>query len=114
MVKVKATTILETVIAMIIILIVFLIAGTIFLNISKTGLTEKKIKATETINIYIEQLKIGELPYESKEELNGFSLITEADDYPGRPGIAMVHCKALDIENRVIVEQKRLMLINNQ
>ncbi len=114
MVKVKATTIIETVIAMTIILIVFFIAGTVFVNISKSGLTEKKIRASAIINKYFDELQVSETPYENIETVNGFIIRTEAADYPGRVGIAEVHCRASDSEGGVVAEQKRLIVINTQ
>lgn len=114
MVKVKATTILETVIAMTIILIVFLIAGTIFVNISKSGLTEKKIMASAIINNCFDELQVRETPYENTETINGFLIQTTAADYPGRAGVAEVHCRASDSEGGIIAEQKRLIVLNTQ
>lgn len=114
MAKVKATTILETVIAMVIILLVFVISTTVILNISKSGLTEKKIKANEEINIYVGQLKIEEPPFEIEEKINDFLLRIKVDRYLSNNAIVLVQCQALDVENKVIAEQKRLMLKNNQ
>ena len=113
MVKVKAATILETVIAMVIILIVFLVAGTIFLNISKSGVTEKSIRAYESINNYYSQLKIEEIPYQDKEEINGFLINTDIENYNDKPGLALVHCWVYDTDNKIIAEQKRIIPINN-
>jgi len=113
MVKVKATTIIETVIAMGIILIVFLIAGTVFLNISKSGLTEKKVQASAILNNYVEELKIREVPYGNIETVDGFMVETEAEEYAGRAGVIMVHCTISDASD-IIAEQKSLMIINNQ
>ncbi len=114
MVKVKATTIIETVIAMTIILIVFFIAGTIFVNISKSGLTEKKIRAAAVINNCFDELQVSETPYENTETINGFIIQTTAADYSGRAGIAEVHCRASDSDGGVVAEQKRLIVINTQ
>ena len=114
MVKVKATTILETVIAMTIILIVFLIAGTIFVNISKSGLTEKKIRASAVIDNYFDELQVHETPYQGIETMNGFIIQTEASDYPGRAGIAEVHCRATDSDGGIVAEQKRLIVLNTR
>lgn len=114
MVKVKATTILETVIAMTIILIVFLIAGTIFVNISKSGLTEKKVRATEELNNYFDELKISEIPYSNIETVDGFIIHTEANEYSAKAGVVIVYCFVSDTDEGVIAEQKRLMVLNNQ
>ena len=113
MVKVKGATILETVIAMVIILIVFLVAGTIFLNISKSGLTEKRIRAYESLNNYYAQLKIEDIPHQGKEEINGFLINTAIENYKEKTGVALVHCWIYDSENKIIAEQKRIVPINN-
>ena len=113
MVKVKAATILETVIAMVIILIVFVLAGTVFLNISKSGLTEKKIRAYESINNYFDQLKIAEIPLEGKEEINGFLINAEIQPYQDKTNVVEVHCWIFDTGNSIIAEQKRILPINN-
>lgn len=114
MVKVRATTIIETVVAMTIILIVFLIAGTVFLNISRSGLTEKKVRASAILNNYVEELRISEVPYENIESVDGFIIQTEAKEYAGRAGVVMVHCTVSDSGSGIIAEQKRLMIINDQ
>jgi type II secretory pathway pseudopilin PulG len=111
MVKVKASTIIETVIAMMIILIVFLVAGTIFLNISKSGLTEKKIKAYESINNYYDQVKINDIPFQGKEEINGFLINMDIEAYGEKPGVVLVHCWISDNENKILAEQKRIVQI---
>ena len=111
MVKLKAATILETVIAMGIILIVFLVAGTIFLNISRSGLTEKRIRAYESLNNYYTQLKIEDIPQTRTEEINGFVINTEIENYKDKPGVALVHCRIYDTENNIIAEQKKVVPI---
>lgn len=113
MVKLRAVTILETVIAMIIILIVFLSAGMIMLNISKTGLTEKKVKAAATISHYLDHLRIEKVPSEVSEKLGNFLINTTVENYMDKPGVVIVDCRIYDAENKIITEQKRIMRIQN-
>ncbi|MBS1509228.1 MAG: hypothetical protein JST86_00190 [Bacteroidetes bacterium] len=113
MVKVKAATILETVIAMVIILAVFLTAGTILLNLSKSGVSEKNIRAYEAINNYYKQIQIKDIPYEDKQEEDGFLINATIENYNEKPGVAVVHCWINDINNNIIAEEKRIVLINN-
>ena len=111
--KLKAATILETIIAMLIIFIVFLAAGMILLNISKAGLNEKKIKASAAINTFLDHLKIEEIPSEVSEKSGNFLINAAIESYRDKPGVAQVNCRIYDAENKIIAEQKRIMFIKN-
>lgn len=50
--KIKGTTILETVVAMVIILIIFSIASTILINTTLSGVSFEKIKGRELLKLY--------------------------------------------------------------
>jgi Tfp pilus assembly protein PilV len=111
--KLKASTILETIIAMLIIFIVFLTAGMIFINVLKTGLSEKKIKASVVISNYLDQLKIENVPSEITDKSVDFIINTTIETYKDKIGVVLVNCQVYDFDNKIIAERKRVMLIKN-
>lgn len=114
MVKVKATTIMETVIAMTIILILFLIAGSVLINISKSGLTEKKIKASAILDQYYDGLKITEAPFQNTELVDHFVITTEATEYVNKSGVILVRCSVSNESGEIIAEQKRILTVKSE
>lgn len=68
--KIKASTILETVVALVIILAIFSIATSIFINTAKVSVSIQKIKAREFLKVYAQKTKDEKLFYdeEQKEE----------------------------------------------
>jgi type II secretory pathway pseudopilin PulG len=112
MVKLKATTIIETVIAMAIILIVFLVAGTIFLDVTRSSVSEKKIRASETVNSYLNNMRIEKIPDRLTDQANGLLIETEIQPFRENVNIALVHCRIYEQGKKVLAEQKRLMRVN--
>lgn len=112
MAKLKGATIIETVIAMTIILTIFLVAGMIFLNLNKSGVSEKKMGAVEACDIYLDQVVVEKKPDQISEVINGYQLIADIDSVTGNPALAFVYCRVYDAEKKIIAEQKRFIRIN--
>lgn len=112
--KLKAVTIIETVVAMLIIVIVFFTTTIFFLDIEKSGVHLKKLKATEIVNNYFTNIHFTEIPEQRKEPLNGFIVEVDIKNYASTDSLAQVQCRVYDSSNKLLAEQKRLCRINKQ
>lgn len=109
--KVKAATLLETIVAMGIILIVFIISGVLFIRNAKSGDTAVKMKALNEINTCMGECNPGELPVERTIYYPSFRILLQAERSTEFPNMAKIKCSAIDSKNTILVEAKRLKVI---
>lgn len=106
--RLPGATIIETIVALVIILIVFGIATTVFVQVSLNSFSVRKQKAVALINEYA--VTTGEQHSFFNEEVSkdGLLLKKEVVSYPGNDHIAAITFQVLDSNDQVLGNQKRL------
>lgn len=108
--RIKASSLLETIIALMVIMIVFGIAMTIYVNVMKNSTSLSELKAS---------LKLEELARETKEKKSYFDesfndestlIEKKVKKYNDREGLLLLDFQAYDKTNKRLAERKEIIL----
>ena len=108
---VQASTILEVVISMVIIVIVFGIAMMIFTNVLRLSLSVKKLKAQALLNELVLKAEHGADAVQSVT-INDFNIEQEVKPYDNNTSLMEIHLTAFD-GNKQKVAELRQVIINS-
>lgn len=105
-----AATLIEVVIAMVIIVVIFGMAMMIFANISGQALSAKKIRAAATLQgilVNIEQSqKLPEAPFNQ----DGIRIVPEIKPVDNEPDLSELHLTAFDENQQEITNVQEIMI----
>jgi len=113
--KVQASTILEVIIAMVVIMLVFGIAMMIFTNITRSSLSVKKIQAQAILNeteLSLEKIKddTGHIVAVSGD----FRIDQTIKNYNGNKSLFEIDLVAYDINQQKVSELHKVILSDNE
>ena len=107
--KLKATTLPESLIAMVIILLVFGIAISIFANVMDSSSIHEKIRAEIILQNLLVKTKTDKNFFDGEMEINGIRIIKKIASYSGAEGLSMISLTAFDRKNKQITERSELI-----
>lgn len=110
----KASTILETIIAMLILMIIFIVSGMTIVNISKSGLSEQKVISSNILSEYMDVLNVKKNDNDFSEEFKGYRIDTSIEPYFSSLSLRKVTCKLLDHQGKFVIEIIQLKTVQNQ
>jgi len=112
--EVKASTILEVVIAMVLIVVVFSIAMMIFANVTSSSLSVKKIRAQAILNeTLLNAEKTGNTVSQSLN-VEDFRVEQEIKPYNQISQLYDIHLTAYDGNQQKITELEKVVLISHE
>jgi prepilin-type N-terminal cleavage/methylation domain-containing protein len=109
--KVKGSTLIEVLVAMIILVICLGIATIIILNISKSGNTSLKLFAEQYAEQLIEQSKINCDYRNVTIETEGIIIEKQVKSYKNLDGIAELTITVFDTGMKQLVQKKELVIL---
>lgn len=110
--KLKAGTILETMVALTIVMISFGIALMIFNNVNKSNSNFLKIKAALILNEAAQNAVQEKLFIDNTFEQEGISVIQKVEAFENMPDIKFLHLEAKKPDGKIIAERKELILVD--
>ncbi|WP_090639480.1 hypothetical protein [Mucilaginibacter sp. OK283] len=109
----EAATIVEVVIALVIIVVVFGMAMMIFANVTQQAISAKKIRATAVLrNTLLKAEQSRQLPQEAFNQ-DGFRIIPVVKPFEGGPGLSEFHLAAYDENQQEIAKVSEIMINND-
>lgn len=109
--RVPAATIVETVVAMVIILVMFGITTSVLVQTSLHSFSVKKIKAAHIINDYFSKTAEENLFFNEEVAKDGFVVKKEIENYRQNGQVIAITVSVLDNNSDVIQVQKRLFRV---
>ncbi len=106
----KASTIIESIVAMTLIMIGFGIALLVFLNINKSDNSFQKFKAQLILKELSEKVRVDKNPLNDQQQIDLFNVIQTVSDYPGFKDIKLIKIEAYSIDGKKIAERNELIL----
>jgi hypothetical protein len=100
--KIRSATILETMVAMIITLFFFSVVTFLFVQVSASGTTEKKVEAHELLNAYLTETCEKRLFYDEKKTIDQFLLERKCSRPEGIYGSVMMNFDIYDHNNQLL------------
>lgn len=110
--KLKAGTILETMVALTIVMISFGIALMIFNNVNKSNSNFLKIKASIMLNEAAKNATQEKLYIDNSFEQDGISITQKIENFDNLSDIKLLYLEARNKEGKVIAERKELILVD--
>ena len=88
--RLRAYSIIEVIVALIILLFLFFIAISFFVTVNKTGFDIQKLNAGNALNEYMLLTKINKTFFTDKAIINGWNISREVHAYPGTDSIVKI------------------------
>ncbi|HZX59366.1 MAG TPA: hypothetical protein VFE54_11595 [Mucilaginibacter sp.] len=110
--KVRASTLLEVLISMIIILIVFIIGMMIFGNVSRLSLSAQKIKAESVLEEKLLNVEQSKINIDETVTVGDLQIEQEIKLYSNNSHLSVVHLIAWDNNHIKIAELQKVILTN--
>ena len=111
--RVKASTILEVVVSMVIIIAVFGIAMMIYANVIRTSLSGQKIKAQAVLSQVMKNMGSAELGSNQESVIDDFTVERSVKPYSGNSELLEIDLKAYDKSHIPLAELHQLIIPNN-
>lgn len=113
--KLRASSILEVVIAMVIIIVVFGIAMTVFANIFRTSLSEKQLRAQAALqDIFLQNGGPGQI-FENRTFPSGdFTISETVTPYGDAKDLVSVKLEAFDQNKESIAVSRKIILTDHE
>lgn len=112
--EVKASTILEVVIAMVLIVIVFSIAMMIFANVTSSSLSVKKMRAQAILQEALLNAEKSTDPTSQSLNVEDFRIEQEVKPYNQMSQLYDIHLTAYDGNQQKITELEKVILISHE
>jgi Tfp pilus assembly protein PilV len=110
---VKGSTLVEVLIAMILIIVVFGIAMMIFTNVTSSSLSVKKIRAAAVLHDAMLSAEQSKDPITQTITVDDIAIGEEVKPYNGNPALLYMHFTAYDNNQQKVAELEKVILNNN-
>lgn len=111
--RLSASTIPEVVIAMVIILVIFSIAMMIFINVSRSSLSAKRVYAESIVRGMLIRSSTGDLSQDSTE-VDDLHIRRELTPVDGKQGLQMIVLTAFDNDKNMIVRMSGIIAVKEK
>lgn len=108
-IRVKASSLIEVVVAMVIILLVFAIAMGIYANILRLSLSLQKYRAQTTLNQVLKRLEKSPKVSEENFSRDGFNIKQDISRYQNHPELKEIHLTAVDENELKLAEIRKVV-----
>ncbi len=109
--RIEASSLVETVVAMIIILSVFGISMMVYMNVVKTGINLSNLNASLQLNELAEKTKKEKLYVDQTIESKGFSIQKKITKYNHDENLLLLEITAKDNGDKILASRKEIILI---
>ncbi len=110
--KVRASSILEVIVSMIIIIVVFGIAMMIFTNIGRLSLSAKKLKAEAILQESLFRTEQAGSPTDQTTTIDDMTVRQVLIPFGNEPNLSVITLTAFDISHEQIAQLKKIILIH--
>ena len=104
----KASTLVEVMVAMVVVLTSFFAAMMLFGNVIRSGGNEREFEARLLLHEVAGAIRSGELRAEDITDTERFVLRGHVSVYEKAPDLKLLHLAAYDREGKLLVERKEL------
>ena len=112
--RVKASTVLEVIVSMVIIITVFGVAMMIYANVTRMSLSNQKIKAEAVLSQVIKDMDKVELSSDQQSVIEGLSVERSVKSYSENNKLLQVDLKAYDQNHQLLAELHQLVIKSDE
>jgi hypothetical protein len=107
--RIKASSLFETIVALMVIMIVFGIAMTIYVNVMKNSSSLAELKASLRLEEIARETKDGKKYFNESFETEGVQIEKKISVYKGREGIILLEIVAFDPLKKRLADYKEII-----
>jgi len=111
--RVKASTVLEVVVSMVIIVLVFGTGMMIYGNVTRMSLSAQKLRAQAVLAQTMKAMQEAASTQDGKSLIAGFTVERKVKPYDGNAKLLEVDLKAYDENNQLLAELNQLILASD-
>lgn len=108
--KLKGGTLVETLVAMVVIMLSFTIAVIIFSNVIRSSSFPRKVKAETLLKDLAARSKADNIFLDASFQYNGMQINKKVSPYAGSMGLSMLNLEAVDADGKRIAVFNELVL----
>lgn len=112
--RVKASTVLEVIVSMVIIIGVFGIAMMIYTNVTRASLSGQKLKAEAVLSEVMKNMDKAELSSDQQSVIDGLSVERSVKSYSENNELLQVDLKAYDHNHQLLAELHQLVIKSDE
>jgi len=110
--KIKASTLVEALVAMVIILIIYGIGLTIFINVNKSSANRLKIEAYLQLEDIVAKTKKEARYLDETYDLENLKVEKKITKYDNNNSLNVLQIKILSKENKLLAEHREIIKVN--
>jgi len=110
--KLRASTILEVIVSMIIIVIAFGIAMMIFANVSRLSLSAKKLKAEAVLQEALFRAEQADGPPDQTAAAGDLTVRQQLSPFGNEPHLSVITLTAFDRNHEQVAQLKKIILVH--
>lgn len=108
--RLQAATILETMVALSILLVIFGIAITVFIRVGSGSLSLKKLEAAQVLKDYSEDTRLQGAFVDGDRRVDGFTLKRQVTGIQDIPKFCRIHYYIYDRDGHLLLDWQQLVL----
>jgi len=108
--KIKASSILETLVALTILLVIFGIVTTVFVQVSLNSGSEKQFKVEQLLNEFAKSTKDERSYFDDEVKKDDFLLQRKVEKYYDNPVVVHIHFLIYDANNKLLQDWNELAI----
>jgi hypothetical protein len=112
--KLKASALLEVLVAITILMTVVVMGTIIFVNVTKSSFTGEKIKAEILLTKEIYDTQKNKTFFDDEIKVGVITIKKEVEFYKGDKKLPVIYLKAVNGEERILAEKKQILLVDNE
>lgn len=110
--KVNASSLFETIVALMVIVLVFGIAMTMYVNILRTSSSLAELKAAQRLEALAKETKEKRSYFDEYFEEDAFVIEKRVGKYMDREGVLLLNFEAFDKSKKRLAERKEIIIDN--
>lgn len=111
--KLKAASLLETILALVITMLVFGIASMVYVNVLKSGITLSALTARQKLEVLAEETKRSKTFVSETVKEEGYTIEKSIEPYQGNTSLLKMELQVIDEQGKVLAEYKELLLLGD-
>ncbi|MBI4946039.1 MAG: hypothetical protein HY840_06525 [Bacteroidetes bacterium] len=105
----QASTLIETIVAMVVLMVCIGIAAMIYVNVTKSGTSREKFHAYVLVNQVAAQSNLQKKYLDEQTEESGITMKKTIEKYGGMDKTFMMKITALDSKGKTLAERKEII-----
>lgn len=108
--KLNASSLLETIVALMVVMLVFGIAMTIYVNVMRNSSSLAEVKASLRLDVLAKETKEKKAFFDENFEEEQVDFEKRVTKYQNKEGLLLLELEARDKTNRILAERKEIIV----